>query len=66
MLPPGGQSDRFLITKETKLVGNRRGKFTICYVRFATDRERFISTSKLVRLVLLQTIELLQCNLCNS
>jgi hypothetical protein len=32
MLPPDGQSDRFLATKETKLVGDRRGKFVFCYV----------------------------------
>ena len=31
MLPPDGESDRFLIAKETKLVAYRRGKFGFCY-----------------------------------
>lgn len=32
MLSPEGQSDRFLIIKETKLVGQRSGKFIFSYV----------------------------------
>jgi hypothetical protein len=32
MLPPDGESDRFLTTKDLKLVGYRRGKFVFCYV----------------------------------
>lgn len=32
MLPPDGQSDRFLIAKETKCIGQRSGKFEFCYV----------------------------------
>lgn len=32
MLPPDGESDRFLIAKDLKLVGYRRGKFVFCYV----------------------------------
>lgn len=32
MLPADRESDRFLIAKETKLVGYRRGKFVFCYV----------------------------------
>lgn len=31
MLPPDGQSDRFLIAKETKLVGFWRSKNEFCY-----------------------------------
>lgn len=31
MLSPGGESDRFLIAKETKLVGQRSEKFVFCY-----------------------------------
>lgn len=31
MLPPDGESDRFLIAKDLKLVGHRRGKFVFCY-----------------------------------
>lgn len=32
MLPPDAKSDRFLITKETKLVGHRSEKFVFRYV----------------------------------
>jgi hypothetical protein len=32
MLPPDGESERFLTTKDLKLVGHRRGKFVFCYV----------------------------------
>lgn len=32
MLPPDGQSDRFLIAKETKLVGLWRRKNEFCYL----------------------------------
>lgn len=32
MLPPGGESDHFLIAKETKLLGGRRRKVGICNV----------------------------------
>lgn len=32
MLPPEGQSDRFLATKVLKLLGCRREKYVICYV----------------------------------
>lgn len=32
MLPPDGESDRFLIAKDLKLVGYRREKFVFCYV----------------------------------
>ena len=32
MLPPDGESDRFLATKDLKLVGYRRGIFVFCYV----------------------------------
>ena len=32
MLPPDGQSDRFLKTKEMKLVGCRSGKFVFPYI----------------------------------
>ena len=32
MLSPDGQRDRFLIAKETKLVGHRSGKIMFCYV----------------------------------
>jgi hypothetical protein len=32
MLPPDGQSDRFLATKVLKLVGCRREKYVFCYV----------------------------------
>ena len=31
MLPTGGESDRFLIAKETKLLGGRSAKFMFCY-----------------------------------
>jgi transposase-like protein len=42
MLSPGGQSDRFLIAKDFKLVGCRREKYVFCYV---VDCERFKSVS---------------------
>lgn len=32
MLPPEGESDRFLTTMDLKLVGYRRGIFVFCYV----------------------------------
>ena len=32
MLPPDGQSDRFLTAKVLKLVGCRREKYVFCYV----------------------------------
>lgn len=38
MLPRGAESDRFLIAKDTKLVGRRSGKFVICYVLPAIGR----------------------------
>ncbi len=49
MLPPDGKSDRFLATKDLKLVGQRHGKFVFCYVRSRKTTEvsrRTSSTSR--------------------
>lgn len=39
MLPPDGQSDRFLTAKVLKLVGCRREKYVFCYVDLNSTTE---------------------------